>query len=112
MVIILLAAHTFNQFGIIRPYQQVLNYNKLGRMVCHSATKPIWSYSNHFDFKATHGDPIIPHSMTIGDSLLITRSNKSRTRYFCDGTYPNGSYFLAQAHIYRGSKYIILKTFL
>ncbi len=96
--------HSYKKYGIIKPYQQALKYNHLGGMTCCSYGEPVWSYNNHYDFFATHGNYTIPHSMTIGKSLLITKSKTKATQYFCEGTYPNSTTFTAEAFIFRGGE--------
>ncbi len=100
-------ARTYQVYGIITPEIQALKYNQIGGITCHSTSPPKWSYIDHLDLKKKSGKTKIPYSVSIGNSLLITKSDDKETTYFCKGTFPNNRSFTTDALILRAGKHIV-----
>ncbi len=100
-------AKSYKVYGIITPPIQALKYNELGGITCHSTSPPKWSYINYLDLKKKSRKTKIPYSVSIGNSLLITKSGDKETIYYCKGTFPNNSYFTTDAMILRAGKHIV-----
>ncbi len=95
----------YGRYGIIHPYKQVMEYSATGHLTCHSAIAPRWSYNTYKNNKATYTS--IPYNSNADNILLINGSEAYSTQFICQGAYPDGSYFQADAFVFRASKTIV-----
>ncbi len=110
-----LTAPAYKRYGVVYPHRQALEYNDIGKLTCHSATKPEWTYSTkNWPYKTFSGismtNSTIPESvaMVVGNNLILLHNHLFFLQYFCEGTNLNGSRFLAQAFVYRASKLLTI----
>ena len=88
---------------MITPYYQAVPVGRIAVLKCHSASPPKWSIDPDIMFKTQPAQ----YSYTIDNSIYITSTHKDYAgRFYCNGTYPNGTFFQATAGLYIASKWL------